>query len=182
MKNKIEKKKILLKFNKIFNKYNNYSIIDISRLDSKSFFFFKKECYLHNIKIFNIKNNLIKKSLLLNNKKKILKKITKVLNNNNTLVFFKYINILINIIKKHSILIKKKNYPFFKLASLNKEFFYGEKYLDFLSNIKSKEDLILKLIINLKIKIIKFINFILLNNKINIYNIIKNIKIKKINK
>ncbi|WGH26618.1 MAG: 50S ribosomal protein L10 [Candidatus Shikimatogenerans bostrichidophilus] len=179
---KKKKKKIILLINKYFNKYKNFSILDISRLNSNFFFIFKKECFKHKIKIYNIKNTLLKKSLLLNNKKKILKKILKILYNNNTLIFFKYINTLIKIIKKNSYLINNKTYPLFKLASLNGEFFFGEKYLDFLSNIKSKKDLILKLVLILKIKIIKFINFIILNNKINIINLINNIKNNKINK
>ncbi|WGH27115.1 MAG: 50S ribosomal protein L10 [Candidatus Shikimatogenerans bostrichidophilus] len=171
MINKKKKKKIIIKINKLFKKYNNFYIIDIYKYNSSQLFNFRKKCYFNNIKIINIKNTLLKIIF-----KKKINKISPYLVKNSYIMFSKNINISAKIIKDNKIYFNKSYYPILKVAFINNKLFYGDKNLNLLCYIKSKEDLIKELILNLKKK---FNNFIFLNFNYKIINFLKLIEILK---
>ncbi|WGH26087.1 MAG: 50S ribosomal protein L10 [Candidatus Shikimatogenerans bostrichidophilus] len=169
MKNKKIKKKNLKLLNKYFKKYNNYYIINIYKYNCNNLFKIRKKCFNLKIKFLNIKNNLLK--LIFKKKKKILS----LLVNNNFIMFSKNINNPAKIIKNNKKLIDNKYYPILKLACINNEFYYGEKYLNFLCKTKSKNNLLIDIILILKNYIKYFIIFNIIKKKNNIINIINNI-------
>ncbi|WGH25725.1 MAG: 50S ribosomal protein L10 [Candidatus Shikimatogenerans bostrichidophilus] len=174
----INKKKKIELINKLFIKYNYFYIIDISKFKSNLLFNFRKDCYNNKIKFLNIKNTLLKKFLIIKKKKKILKIIKDVLINNTFIMFTNNINNPAKIIKKNKIFITNKYYPIFKAAYVNKKFYIGEKKLNILCNIKSKEELIINILLGINNKINNFIFNIINYNIIKIILIIKNLKKK----
>ncbi|MDH3004400.1 MAG: 50S ribosomal protein L10 [Candidatus Shikimatogenerans sp. JK-2022] len=171
--NLIKKKKILKLINSYFKKYEYIYFIDISRFKSDILFKFRKDCYLNKIILKKIKNTLLKKV--------INKKLHKILINNTFLMFSKNINKPTEIINKNNIIINNINYPILKGASIDNEIYIGENIITILSNLKSKDEIIYKIIFLLKNY---FYNFFL-NYKINsskkLFNIINILKNKKTN-
>ncbi|WOX79127.1 50S ribosomal protein L10 [Candidatus Shikimatogenerans bostrichidophilus] len=173
MINKKFKKKILNYLNILFNKYKNFYIIDISNFNSNKLFILKKDCYKFNIKLLKLKNTLFKKYLIINKKKYIFNKLSSLLINNNSIMFSNNAKNIANVIKNNKKL--NNNYPILKVAYIDEYdiFYYGDKYVDILCNLKSKNELINYIIFILINKIKNFIKFIIQYNKINILNINK---------
>ncbi|WGH25597.1 MAG: 50S ribosomal protein L10 [Candidatus Shikimatogenerans bostrichidophilus] len=171
----MNKKKSLDNINKLFNKYNNIYFIDISKFNSNYLFNFKKDCYKYNIKLVNIKNNILKKYFIKKEKKKFIKKINPILINSTSLMFVNNnINSPAIIIKKNKKKIYNTYYPIFKGAYINNIFYIGKKKLNILLNIKTKEEVIIELTNSLK-KLIKIgiLNIININKINNIINLLK---------
>ncbi|MDH3003692.1 MAG: 50S ribosomal protein L10 [Candidatus Shikimatogenerans sp. JK-2022] len=173
MINKKKKNEIINYFKKKILIYKNFYIINFDKINNIQLFNFRKICFLKNVKIFNIKNKLLK-IILKNNKK--YNKILSFLINNNYIMFSKIINLPANIIKYNKIIINNIEYPILKIAYINDNLYYNND-LNLLCNIKTKNELIIDIFIKFK----SIINNLLYVINYNI-DLLKLIKILYINK
>ncbi|WGH25174.1 MAG: 50S ribosomal protein L10 [Candidatus Shikimatogenerans bostrichidophilus] len=170
-----KKIKILYKIKKNFKKYKYIYFINIYKFNSDLFYKFKEDCYNNDIKLMNVKNTLLKIIL-----KKIKKtNLFKILINNTFIMYSNNINICPIIIKKHKIYIDNQSYPSLKAAYLNDYVYFGEKNLNKLIHIKSKEEYLFNILLDLNNifsnLILNYKNYY--NNKIlNIVTTLKNTK------
>ncbi|WP_185864909.1 50S ribosomal protein L10 [Blattabacterium cuenoti] len=158
---------------------NNESVylINISNLDSNQISFLRKNFYKNNIRMKVVKNSLLKISIRKNKK---LNSFIPFLNGNSSIVFSNKGKIISQIIKKfHNQ--EKIERPILKAAYFQELFYFGNKGLDLIINFKSKEDLIIDILLILQypIKEIIFSFSQEFNNIFNILNYISNNHIKK---
>ncbi|WP_185864342.1 50S ribosomal protein L10 [Blattabacterium cuenoti] len=170
--NKEVKKKELSKLISLLNDNNNDTIylVDISNLNSNQISTIRKNFHKENIKMKVVKNTLLKKALEKNNK---LNTFISVLNGNTTVLYSNPSkgNIISRIIKNFHIE-EKSEKPYMKCAYFQDSFYFGNKDLDLLINIKSKEEIIIE-IINILQFPMKNVILSLNSLKDNIYNILE---------
>ncbi|WP_185865883.1 50S ribosomal protein L10 [Blattabacterium cuenoti] len=144
--NKKRKEKELLELVSIL--YNNETIyfLDISNLNSNQISVLRKNFHEFNIKMKVVKNNLLKKALE-NTKNKKFDSFFSILNGNTTILFtnFGKKNMASKIIKNFHIQ-EKIEKPYLKGAYVQESFYFGNKDLDLLINIKSKEDILVEIL------------------------------------
>ncbi|WP_185872091.1 50S ribosomal protein L10 [Blattabacterium cuenoti] len=173
---KKKKEKELLELFSILSNNKTIYFINISNLNSNQIFILRKNFYEFNIKMKVIKNTLLKKSLeKIENKK--FSSFFSILNGNTTILFsnLENGNIASKIIKNFHIQEKCES-PYLKGAYVNESFYFGNKDLDILINIKSKEDYIIDILYILQFPI----ENIILSIKDKICNILESIRRKKI--
>jgi Ribosomal protein L10 len=141
--NKENKKRELSELESILSKYHTIYLIDISDLNSNQIFFLRKNFHKHGIKMKMIKNTLFKKAI---NKMKDHKfdSFFSILNGNTTLLFsnFNVVNVTSKIIKDFHVF-EQIDKPYLKAAYAQESFYFGgNKDLDLLFHLKSKEDFI----------------------------------------
>ncbi|WP_185850250.1 50S ribosomal protein L10 [Blattabacterium cuenoti] len=148
MKNKEIKKKELSELVSFFSfekKDNNNAIylVNISHLNSNQISILRKNFREENIKMKVVKNTLLKKVLEKNEK---FNPFISVLNGNTTILYSKNKGNIISKIIKDFHIEEKSEKPYLKCAYFQESFYFGNKDLDFLMNIKSKEDLIMDIL------------------------------------
>ncbi|WP_185873185.1 50S ribosomal protein L10 [Blattabacterium cuenoti] len=174
-KNKDNKKNILLNLDKILSSSNTIYLMDFFNLNANQTFFLRKNFHKNGIQMKVIKNSLLKKSIKKNKK---FESFLPFLKKNTSILFSKK-----NLGKIVSIIIKEFHYkekmknPILKIAYVQNDFYIGNKDLDLLINIKSKEDLIIDILYNLKATLKNIISS-LSNSSNKIYNILKSLSTK----
>ncbi|WP_185853203.1 50S ribosomal protein L10 [Blattabacterium cuenoti] len=144
--NKKKKEKELLELVSILSDNETIYFIDISNLNSNQISVLRKNFHEFNIRMKVAKNTLLKKALEKGRNKKF-DSFFSILNGNTTILFsnFGKGNIASKIIK-HFHIQEKIEKPYLKGAYVQESFYFGNKDLDFLINIKSKEDLIVDIL------------------------------------
>ncbi|WP_341658289.1 50S ribosomal protein L10 [Blattabacterium cuenoti] len=164
MKNKKSKKKELSELVSILSNNITIYLVDISNLNSNQISILRKNFYEHSIKMKVVKNTLLKKAInKINNQK--WNSFFPILNGNTTVLFsnLNVTNITSKIIKSFHIQ-EKTDKPYLKGAYAQEAFYFGggNKDLNILLYLKSKEDLMIEIlnILQFSIKeiILSFLN------------------------
>ncbi|WP_185859168.1 50S ribosomal protein L10 [Blattabacterium cuenoti] len=171
--NKKRKEKELLELVSILSDNETIYFIDISNLNSNQISVLRKNFHEFNIRMKVAKNTLLKKALeKIKNKK--FDSFFSLLNGNTTILFenFGKGNMASKIIK-HFHIQEKIEKPYLKGAYVQESFYFGNKDLDFMINIKSKEDLIVEILHMLQFPMKDILLSFLNSTKQKIYGILE---------
>ncbi len=119
------------------NEANIFYLADIAGLNAESSVRLRKTCFNSNVKLEVVKNSLLKKAL--EKADGNYDELYNTLKGNTSIMFSSVGNAPAKIIKDFR---KKSNTPLLKGAFIEKAIYIGDENLDFLINIKSKEELI----------------------------------------
>ncbi|WP_185868398.1 50S ribosomal protein L10 [Blattabacterium cuenoti] len=149
-KEKSQKQKELLSLFKILSNNKVIYLIDISGLNSNQIFFLRKSFYKNFIHMKLVKNTILKKAMEKVEKNKF-RSFFSILRGNTTILFSNENswNIMSKIIKKFH-LKEDMEKPYLKAAYVHDLFYFGNKSLELLMSMKSKEDMIVYILSNLK--------------------------------
>ncbi|WP_185871519.1 50S ribosomal protein L10 [Blattabacterium cuenoti] len=176
--NKENKKKELLKLVSILSNNEMIYLIDILDLSSNQISVLRKSFSEHSIKMRVVKNTLLKKAIEKNRK---FDSFFPILNGNTTILFSNWnaSNITSKIIKNFHIQ-EKINKPYLKGAYTQESFYFGgNKDLNTLLHIKSKEDLIIEIFSILQFSIKDIISSFLNSTKYKICELLETLSSKK---
>ncbi|WP_185866454.1 50S ribosomal protein L10 [Blattabacterium cuenoti] len=175
---KEKKRKELSKLISILSDNDTIYLIDISDLNSNQIFILRKNFYEYNIQMKVIKNTLLKKALE-NIKNKKLDSFFSILNGNTSILACNSDlgNIPSKIIKNFHVS-EKTEKPYLKGAYVEEFFYFGNKDLDILINIKSKKDL-MRDILKLLQSPIEQVILSIKNGENQIFRILKTLSISK---
>ncbi|WP_185857828.1 50S ribosomal protein L10 [Blattabacterium cuenoti] len=146
--NKENKKKELSKLVSILSNNETIYLINISDLNSNQISILRKSFHEYSIRMKVVKNTLLKKAIQkIKNKK--LDSFFSILNGNTTVLFsdsnLNITNITSNIIKNFHVQ-EKIDKPYLKGAYAQESFYFGgNKDLNILLHLKSKEDIIIEI-------------------------------------
>ncbi|MGX7593121.1 50S ribosomal protein L10 [Candidatus Karelsulcia muelleri] len=154
------KKKLIIYFRDLLlNQSLNFYFLNIKGLNASQQAYLRKKSNKNKIKLKVVTNTLLKKSIELTNNSKLLD-IIPFIRKNTTLMWSQFnkapAELLLKFIKTEKLSLKK----IFKLALSENNFYFGEKSLKDLRNVKSKKELLTIIIKNIKILISK--NFLFL--------------------
>lgn len=153
----IQKKKVLLinELKTIFNVSKFVYIVDIEGLNANTMSLFRGICFQHNVKVQLIKNTLIKKAINQINNPKLFE-LYPYLKGNTVVLISDIENLPAKLIQNF-----RKNFskPILKAAWIHESIFFGDKSLNVLATLKSKEELIGDLIGNIILSPIKNVLF-----------------------
>ncbi|WP_185862012.1 50S ribosomal protein L10 [Blattabacterium cuenoti] len=177
--NKENKKKELLKLISILSDHEIIYLIDIYDLNSNKISFLRKNFHDHDIKMKVVKNTLLKKALEKMETKK-LDSFFPILKGNTTMLFSNIGvgNMIAKIIKNFHIK-EKIEKPYLKVAYLQKSFYFGNKDLNIMINIKSKEEIIIDVLNFIQNPIKNIILTLLKSTKHQIYGFLESLSSKK---
>jgi large subunit ribosomal protein L10 len=119
------------------NTSSHFYLADISELNSVATSDLRRECFKKDIKLQVVKNTLLKKALEKSGKQ--ASELFPVLEHSTSIMFSEVGNGPAKLIKEFR---KKHKKPILKAAFVEESCYIGEDQLDFLVNIKSKEELI----------------------------------------
>ncbi|WP_185872649.1 50S ribosomal protein L10 [Blattabacterium cuenoti] len=140
---KEQKIKYILNLYSLLHNNNSIYIMDISGLNSNQICNLRKQFYTTiNVKMIVVKNTLLEQAFKKNNK---FLPLSPLLKGNTSILCSNSGNIPSKIIKKFHI-DENLEKPSLKGAYIEESFYFGNKDLDILINLKSKKDLILDLI------------------------------------
>ncbi|WP_185863117.1 50S ribosomal protein L10 [Blattabacterium cuenoti] len=177
-KNKKDKEKKLSELISILNNNKTIYLIDIFDLNSNQISILRKNFHENGITMKMVKNTLLKKAIIENRK---FDSFYSVLNGNTTVLFsnLNVANITSKIIKNFHIE-EKVSKPYLKGAYAQESFYFGgNKDLNILLYLKSKEDIIAEIINILKFSINNIISSFLDVTKYKICEMLKSLSYKK---
>ncbi len=160
----MKKNILILSYLNLIKNNNCIYLVDLSELTNDKVYDFRKKCYEKDIKLKFIKNTLFKKAIQNSNYKEltpVIKGQTALMASNTDLA---NPAIIINNLKKFYSLDKES----LKAAYLENNLYLGDKSLNYLINLKSKNDLLIELLFLIKknlIIIIKLLNTMIKENK-----------------
>jgi len=160
----MKKNILILSYINIIKNNNCIYLVDLSELTNDKVYDFRKKCYEKDIKLKFIKNTLFKKAIQNSNYKEftpVIKGQTALMASNTDLA---NPAIIINNFKKFYSLNKES----LKAAYIENNLYLGDKSLNYLINLKSKNDLLIELLFLIKkniIIIIKLLNTMIKENK-----------------
>lgn len=143
-KRKIE---VINNLQKILTDNNNIYFTDISNMNANHISDLRRSFFNKKIKMYVVKNTLLKKSMELVKNKKFNSFYT-LLKGNTSIIISMINNIPAKIIKKFREE-NKSDRPIIKCAYINESLYLGDQNLALLANIKSKEEMIIDIVINL---------------------------------
>ncbi|WP_185860583.1 50S ribosomal protein L10 [Blattabacterium cuenoti] len=176
--NKKNKKKELLELISILSNNETLYLIDISDLNSSQISILRKNFYEHSIRMRVVKNTLLKKAIIKNKK---FNSFFPILNGNTTLLFsnLNVANVTSKIIKNFHTQ-EKTDKPCLKGAYAQKSFYFGgNKDLNVLLRIKSKEDIIAEILNILQFSIKNIFSSFLYSTKYKVCEILKSLSYQK---
>ncbi len=159
----MKKNILILSYLNLIKNNNCIYLVDLSELTNEKVSDFRKKCYEKDIKLKFIKNTLFKKAIQNSNYKEltpVIKGQTALMASNTDLA---NPAIIINNFKKFYSLDKES----LKAAHLENNLYLGDKSLNYLINLKSKNDLLIELLFLIKkniIIIIKLLNTMIKSN------------------
>ncbi|WP_185852019.1 50S ribosomal protein L10 [Blattabacterium cuenoti] len=172
--NKENKKKELLKLVYILSNNETIYLINTSNLNSNQISILRKSFHKHSIKMRMVKNTLLKKAIKkIKNQK--FDSFFSILNGNTTLLFsnLNVANIASKIIKNFHIQ-EITDKPYLKGAYAQQSFYFGgNKDLNVLLHLKSKEDIIIEIFNILQFSIKDVISSFLNSTKYKICNLLE---------
>ena len=138
---KEEKNQFIDVLDKSIQENSNFYLADISGLTAEESSSLRRLCFRREVSLQVVKNTLLKKSLERNESN--YEELYDVLKGNTSIMFTDTANAPAKVIKEFR---KKHDKPVFKAAHLDASFYIGEEYLDMLSDLKSKDELIAEII------------------------------------
>ncbi len=160
----MKKNLLILSYLNLIKNNNCIYLVDLSELTNEKVSDFRKKCYEKDIKLKFIKNTLFKKAIQNSNYKEltpVIKGQTALMASNTDLA---NPAIILNNLKKFYSLDKES----LKAAYLENNLYLGDKSLNYLINLKSKNDLLIELLFLIKkniIIIIKLLKTMIKENK-----------------
>ncbi|UCG27471.1 MAG: 50S ribosomal protein L10 [Bacteroidales bacterium] len=130
---------------KQINNSNHFYLTDISELNATDTSNLRRKCFEKDIKLIVVKNTLLKRAL--ENSEGEFGDLYPVLKNSTSIMFSDTGNLPAKLIKEFR---KDHDKPLLKAAFVEESIYIGEQYLDTLSEIKSKNQLIGELILLLQ--------------------------------
>ena len=119
----------------------NIYLADISGLNADTTSNLRRACFKANVRLAVVKNTLLEKAMEASDRD--FGDLPTVLKGNTSIMFTDTANAPAKVIKEFR---KKHDKPVFKAAHLDASFYIGEEYLDTLSDLKSKDELIAEII------------------------------------
>ena len=138
---KEEKNQFIDVLDKSIQENSNFYLADISGLTAEESSSLRRLCFRREVSLQVVKNTLLKKALEKNESN--YEELYDVLKGNTSIMFTDTANAPAKVIKEFR---KKHDKPVFKAAHLDASFYIGEEYLDTLSDLKSKDELIAEII------------------------------------
>ena len=138
---KEEKNQFIDVLDKSIQENSNFYLADISGLSAEESSNLRRLCFKREVSLQVVKNTLLKKALERNDSS--FEELYDVLKGNTSIMFTDTANAPAKVIKEFR---KKHDKPVFKAAHLDASFYIGEEYLDTLSELKSKNELIAEII------------------------------------
>lgn len=139
--NKEEKNQLIDVLEKSIKENNNFYLADISGLTAEESSALRRLCFKREVSLQVVKNTLLKKALEKNERN--FEDLYDVLKGNTSIMFTDVANAPAKLIKEFR---KKHEKPIFKAAHLDEAFYIGEEYLDTLSDLKSKDEIIAEIV------------------------------------
>ena len=138
---KEEKNQFIDVLDKSIQENSNFYLADISGLSAEESSNLRRLCFKREVSLQVVKNTLLKRSLEKNDSN--YEELYYVLKGNTSIMFTDAANAPAKVIKEFR---KKHDKPVFKAAHLDASFYIGEEYLDTLSELKSKNELIAEIV------------------------------------
>jgi len=138
---KEEKNQFIDVLDKSIQENSNFYLADISGLSAEESSNLRRLCFKREVSLQVVKNTLLKKALEKNDSN--YEELYDVLKGNTSIMFTDAANAPAKVIKEFR---KKHDKPVFKAAHLDASFYIGEEYLDTLSELKSKNELIAEIV------------------------------------
>ena len=138
---KEEKNQFIDVLDKSIQENSNFYLADISGLSAEESSKLRRLCFKREVSLQIVKNTLLKKALEKNDSN--YEELYDVLKGNTSIMFTDTANAPAKVIKEFR---KKHDKPVFKAAHLDASFYIGEEYLDTLSELKSKNELIAEIV------------------------------------
>ena len=138
---KEEKNQFIDVLDKSIQENSNFYLADISGLSAEESSKLRRLCFKREVSLQVVKNTLLKKALERNDSS--FEELYDVLKGNTSIMFTDAANAPAKVIKEFR---KKHDKPVFKAAYLDASFYIGEEYLDTLSQLKSKNEIIAEII------------------------------------
>ena len=138
---KEEKNQFIDVLDKSIQENSNFYLADISVLSAEESSNLRRLCFKREVSLQVVKNTLLKRSLEKNDSN--YEELYDVLKGNTSIMFTDVANAPAKVIKEFR---KKHDKPVFKAAHLDASFYIGEEYLDTLSELKSKNELIAEIV------------------------------------
>ena len=138
---KEEKNQLIDVLEKSIKENNNFYLADISGLTAEESSALRRLCFKREVSLQVVKNTLLKKALEKNERN--FEDLYDVLKGNTSIMLTDVANAPAKLIKEFR---KKHEKPIFKAAHLDEAFYIGEEYLDTLSDLKSKDEIIAEIV------------------------------------
>ena len=138
---KEEKNQFIDVLDKSIQENSNFYLADISGLSAEESSNLRRLCFKREVSLQVVKNTLLKRALEKNDSN--YEELYDVLKGNTSIMFTDAANAPAKVIKEFR---KKHDKPVFKGAHLDASFYIGEEYLDTLSELKSKNELIAEIV------------------------------------
>ena len=138
---KEEKNQFIDVLDKSIQENSNFYLADISGLSAEESSKLRRLCFKREVSLQVVKNTLLKKALERNDSS--FEELYDVLKGNTSIMFTDTANAPAKVIKEFR---KKHDKPVFKAAHLDASFYIGEEYLDTLSELKSKNEIIAEIV------------------------------------
>ncbi len=138
---KEEKNQFIDVLDKSIQENSNFYLADISGLSAEESSNLRRLCFKREVSLQVVKNTLLKRALEKNDSN--YEELYDVLKGNTSIMFTDAANSPAKVIKEFR---KKHDKPVFKAAHLDASFYIGEEYLDTLSELKSKNELIAEIV------------------------------------
>jgi large subunit ribosomal protein L10 len=138
---KEEKNQFIDILDKSIQENSNFYLADISGLSAEESSNLRRLCFKREVSLQVVKNTLLKIALEKNDSN--YEELYDVLKGNTSIMFTDAANAPAKVIKEFR---KKHDKPVFKAAHLDSSFYIGEEYLDTLSELKSKNELIAEIV------------------------------------
>ena len=138
---KEEKNQFIDVLDKSIQENSNFYLADISGLSAEESSDLRRLCFKREVSLQVVKNTLLKRALEKNDSN--YEELYDVLKGNTSIMFTDAANAPAKVIKEFR---KKHDKPVFKAAHLDASFYIGEEYLDTLSELKSKNELIAEIV------------------------------------
>jgi large subunit ribosomal protein L10 len=142
---KEEKNQFIDVLDKSIQENSNFYLADISGLSAEESSNLRRLCFKREVSLQVVKNTLLKRALEKNDSN--YEELYDVLKGNTSIMFTDAANAPAKVIKEFR---KKHDKPVFKAAHLDASFYIGEEYLDTLSELKSKNELIAEIVVLLQ--------------------------------
>jgi len=140
-----DKNTIIEILKKQINESNHFYLTDISELNASDTSSLRRKCFEKDIKLIVVKNTLLKRAL--ENSEGDFGDLYAVCKDSTSIMFSDTGNIPAKLIKEFR---KEHNKPVLKAAYVEESIYVGDQYLDALTEIKSKEELLGDLILLLQ--------------------------------
>jgi large subunit ribosomal protein L10 len=132
-----DKQVIINNLQENINSYNHFYLTDISGLNAEDTSDLRRLCFKKDVKLVVAKNTLLR--IALEHSEKNVEELYDALKGNTTIMFSETGNIPAKLIKDFR---KKHERPLFKAAFVEESVYVGEKQLDALVAVKSRDELI----------------------------------------